>query len=188
MKMDAAVKKVIGDLRVADAKTVGEVLAAHTDFKNTHSARVQAQKQLNLLVETGELIRGDGFYAVKGYRGSFTQGSHDRLVTDAIARLILLKLPISVRREVSFPIGLRSDIVALIGKNGQGTCTVVEVANHETPEYLNQKIVAWKHWQGANEALRQLFNVPIPAFTLVVYGKAHPEAMDFETFIKEVQK
>jgi hypothetical protein len=186
MKLDAAVEKVIVDLRVADAKTVGDVLSTKHEFKNPHSARVQAQKHLNLLVETGQLMRGDGWYAVKGYRGEFKD--HDRLLTQALAEILKLKYEADIRREVSFESGLRSDAVVLLKKEKSGLCIVLEVALSETPEYLNQKVVAWRNWPGANQALSELFGIPIPYFTLVVSGKTHPEAIEFNEFLEEVKQ
>jgi hypothetical protein len=138
-------------LKVSDAKTVSSII--YPDSTNPHSSVVQTQKQLNILADTGKLIRGKGWYALPSYRGS--NPLHDRLITSVIARLILLKLPISVYREVSFPIGIRSDIIVLLGKNSQALCVVIEVANNETPEYLNQKITAWKNWaEGGEKCLK----------------------------------
>jgi len=159
MDTDTMIAEIITKLRVADARMVGDVLSTKHEFKNPHSARVQAQKHLNLLVETGQLMRGNGWYAVKGYRGEFKE--HDRLLTQALAEILKLKYEADIHREVSFEPGLRSDAVVLVKGEKSGLCLILEVAHSETPEYLNQKVVAWRNWQGANEALSELFGIPI---------------------------
>lgn len=174
---------IITILRVSDTRTVSTIL--YPDSKNPHSAVVQTQKHLNALVMQGKLRRGSGFYALPEYRGEYKE--HDRAVTKCIARLVLTKLPISIYREVSFPVGLRSDAVGLIGKDGKAICFVLEVANTEEPEYLNKKAVIWKNWNGATDAFSELFKTPIPYFTLVVSGKSHPDMMDFNDFMEVVE-
>jgi hypothetical protein len=156
--------KLLSLLKVSDAKTVSSII--YPDSKNPHSSVVQTQRQLNILVDTGKIKRGIGWYAVPGYEGQYLD--HDKHRTSIIAQLIRIKLPISVYTEVSFPIGIRSDIVALLGRNGKGLCVVIEVVNTETPEYLQMKLNAWKNWSGATEALSNLFNCRIPSFSIVV--------------------
>lgn len=177
------VMQILSLLKVATAKIISLIL--YPDSTNPHSSVVQTQKQLTILVQTGKIIRGTGWYALPEYRGSYLE--HDRLRTSVIARLIFLKLPISVYTEVSFPIGIRSDIIVLIGNVGKAICAVIEVANNETPEYLNQKITAWKNWTEAPQHLSNLFKTPIPYFTIVTQGISHPLAVDFEKFIEEVK-
>lgn len=179
------VYQLIETLKVSDSKTIGNIISTLTGkWKLGLSSQVQAQKYLNILVDTGKIIKGKGWYAVKGYQGEFKE--HDRKLTEIIARLITLKLPISVHREVSFLVGLRSDMICLIGKSSKAICAVIEIANHETPEYLNQKITAWKNWTEAPQALSDLFKTPIPHFSIITHGISHPLAVDFKHFIKEV--
>ena len=179
------VYRLIETLKVSDSKTIGNIISTLTGkWKVGLSSQVQAQKYLNILAASGKIIRGKGWYAVKGYQGKFKE--HDRKLTQIIARLITLKLPISVHREVSFPVGLRSDMVCLIGKSSKAICAVIEVANHETPEYLNQKITAWKNWNEATRHLSDLLDTTIPYFSIVTEGMSHPLAVDFEHFMKEV--
>lgn len=185
MKMDPAIWKIITVLKVADAKTVGNVIFATHDFKNLHSARVQAQKHLNLLAETGKIIRGRGWYAIKDYAGQF--GDHDRAVTDCIVKLLLLGLPVTIHREVSLPIGLRSDAIGLVGKNGRGLCFLLEVCVNETDAYYQQKVAALRNWKEATAVLSDLFGTPIPYFALVVHGKRHPEVIEFNEFLEALK-
>jgi len=186
--MDHGVGRLIEIFRVANDDVIGKVARKvfNLKWKEGLSARNQAHKILDELALTNKIIKGKGFYAVNEYRGEFKE--HDKLVTNSMAELILLKLPITVYREVSAPIGIRSDIITLIKKDGEALCAVIEVANNETPEYLNQKVVAWKNWKEANIHLSNLFGINIPCFSIVTHGINHPDTMSFESFIEEVQK
>jgi hypothetical protein len=184
MEVKDEIRRLVEVFRVANDDVIGNTARQifNLNWKEGLSSRNQAHKILDELALTHKIQKGKGFYAVKEYQGEYKE--HDRLVTHCIAQFILLKLPLTVYREVSFPIGIRSDIVALIGKNGKGTCVIVEVANNETPEYLNQKMVAWKNWQGANEALEQLFDAPIPYFSVII-SRNQPDD-DFNQFIRRL--
>lgn len=187
--MELKIRKLIEIFKVANDDIIGNVarLIYNLNWKEGLSARNQAHKYFDELALTNQIIKGKGFYAVKGYQGEFKE--HDRLLSKLIARLLCLKLPITVHREMSFPIiGIRTDLVVLIGKNGKAICVVIEVANNETPAYLNQKITAWKHWSEATQHLSNLFGVTIPHFSIVTHGISHPLAVDFEKFIEEVQR
>lgn len=188
MEINEGIRKLIEVFKVANDDVIGNTARElfNLKWKEGLSARNQAHKVLDQLALTNKIKKGKGFYSVKSYGGQYKE--HDRLVTQVIARLISLKLPITVFREVSFPIGLRSDIVTLIGKAGKGTCAIIEVANNETPAYFNQKIAAWRNWKDANEQLSKLFNTRVPHFSIALYGISHPEAVDFEKFLKEVEK
>ena len=158
--------KIIEVLKVSSAKTVSQIL--YPDSTNPHSKIVQVQKQLNTLVGLGKIKRGSGWYSTLDYQGEFKSGGHDRLLTALIAQLLCLKLPVTVFREISFPVGIRSDLVALIGKNGKALCVVIEACNNETDEYLQMKYNLWKSWEGANRALSELFKANIPHFSVVI--------------------
>jgi hypothetical protein len=188
MQIEEKIKYLIEVFKVANDDVIGNTARQVFNFKWKEglSSRNQAHKVLDQLALTNKIQKGKSFFAVKEYKGEFKE--HDRLVTQVIARLISVKLPITVLREVSFPIGLRSDLVTLIGKAAKGACAIIEVANNETPAYINQKITAWRNWRGAEEHLSKLFNTRIPNFSIVLYGISHPEAIDFETFLEEVKK
>ena len=184
MEISDRIRKLTEVFKVANDDVIGNVARQIFDlnWKEGLSARNQAHKILDELALTNQIIKGKGFYAVKGYQGQYQE--HDRLLTQLISQLICLKLPITIYREVSFPIGLRSDIVALIGKNGKGILAVIEVANNETNEYFNQKIIAWKNWTEAPQYLSNLFKTPIPYFSIITEGISHPLAMDFKSFLE----
>lgn len=184
MELIDRIKKLVELFRVVNDDVIGNVAKQilNLNWKDGLSARNQAHKFLDELALTSQIMKGKGFYAVNGYRGEYKE--HDRAVTKCIAQLVLTKLPISIYREVSFPVALRSDAVGLIGKEGKAICFILEVANTEVPEYLNKKAVIWKNWTGATDALSELFKTPIPYFTLVVSGRSHPDMMDFNDFME----
>lgn len=188
MEIKEGIKKLVEVFKVANDDVIGNTARKifNLKWKEGLSARNQAHKILDQMEVTKKIKKGKGFYAVNGYQGQYLE--HDRLVTRVMARIILTKLPVTIYREVSFPIGLRSDLVMLIGKAGKGTCSIIEVANNESPAYISQKITAWRNWKEATRHLSEIFNAPIPHFSIVLYGISHPEASDFETFLEEVQK
>lgn len=189
MELTESVKKLIETFRVANDEVIGNVAAElfNLNWKEGLSRRNQAHKILDTLALTNQIQKGKKFYATKNYRGSYKD--HDKAVTHCIKDLILTKLPISIRREVSFTLGIRSDVVGIIGKNNKGTAFWLEVCDTETDAYFDQKATALKNNRPVIiKALTELFATNIPDFTLIVYGKQHPEAMDFETFLEEVKK
>ena len=154
---------------MADAKTVAEVIASQKNFKNFQSCRVWTQKHLNILAETGRLMRGDGFYALKDYRGQFKD--HDRLLTKALAEILKLGYKTVIHREAVFEPALRSDAAILLKRGDAGLCLILEVENtpqQNNPNYLAMKINQWKRWPGANEALSKLFGYRISHFSIIV--------------------
>jgi len=165
---------ILSILKVSDPKLISQII--YPDSNNPHSSRVTTQKHLNQLVAEGKIKRGQGFYSTLDYTGSYND--HDKSITEAIATLLKLKLPISAHREVSFKNGRRADLVVLIGKNGKALCAIIECVNKETPQYLRDKLESYRIWDG--EELSELFGIPIPYFTVVV----KPDG--FEKFIKEV--
>jgi hypothetical protein len=189
MELIDRIKKLIEVFRVANDDIIGNTARQvfNLNWSEGLSSRNQAHKPLDTLALTKQIIKGKGFYAVKGYRGEYKD--HDKAVTHCIKDLILTKLPISIRREVSFTLGIRSDVVGIIGKNNKGTAFWLEVCDTETDAYFSQKVTALKNNRPVIiKALTELFATNIPDFTLVVHGKQHPEAMDFETYLEEVKK
>ncbi len=174
--------KVLSLLKVSDVKTLVSIL--YPEATNPHSKYVQLQKQLNVLVATGKLKRGTGYYALPEYGGNYP--SHEKTRTQILAELVRRKLPISVFLEHSLPIQIRPDIIALIGKPPLATLAVIEICHTEKIEYLNHKEVALRNWKEAPEYFSQLFGTPIPCFTLVSYGLTHPNMTPYKTFLEEL--
>jgi len=184
MEIRDEIKKLIEVFKVANDDVIGNVARQIFNFnwKEGLSARNQAHKVLDELTLTNQIKKGKGFYSVKDYQGEYKE--HDRVIADCIAKLILLKYPISIYRESSLSNGLRPDVIGLIGKDGKALCFILEICISESDSYLEQKATFWRH----HNPLQEVFGIPIPQFTLVVCGKQHPEMMDFENFIEEVQK
>ncbi len=176
-------------LKVSDPQTLGNLVAKlKCVWTLGHSARVQAQKLLNKLVSLNQIIRGSGWYAVKGYKGNY--GAHDQAITQCLAKLLALYPNSQVKREVSLPKGLRSDAIVLLTQNNQGLCLILEVALNERPEFLNQKLSTWESWEGATEALSQIFQVEIPSFIISVESEDAYElegrAVSFTNLINQI--
>ena len=170
--------EVLKILKVSEAKTIGKIFSHH--FKSEHSAIVQVQKQLNFLVARGILVRGDHWYSVPSYEGSFN--SHDKEITRLMAQLVSLRYPISLYREKSLTGGIRPDIVGLIKKDSKALCFIIEIALSEESSYLAKKLTFWQY----NNPLQEVFGIKVPPPTLVVHGKTHPGFMAFDQFLKEV--
>jgi hypothetical protein len=187
--LDNYLFKIILSLRIFTALDFGKILYALNPgkYKDLHSARVQAQKNLNEFVSLGHLERGNGYYRIPGCQSEY--GDHARLLTQALAELLKLNLQITIYREHSIPeCGLRPDAICLINKDNLGLCFILEVLCNESHEYFLQKINTWKHWQGANKYLSDLFSVEIPHFAVVAVGKCYePSVIPFEELLREVQ-
>ena len=187
--MRGLVSQVIQSLHIFTALDVAEILySLYPDhYSNLHSARIQAQKELNTLVALGKLERGKGFYRLPGCKSKY--GDHARLVTRHIADLIKLNLPLKTFREHTTPIGLRPDVLCLLQKNNQAICFVLECVRTEPLEYLQQKYNALMAWDGACEYLSNLFAHPIPQFSFVVAGNTVlPDVITFDDLMKEVKR
>ncbi len=185
MEINGAVKKIAGQLRVSTAKIVGEVwfVTEPERFKDEHSARVQAQKHLNLLAETGQLVRGQGWYATPSYRGTFKD--HDRLLTQALSDILKLKLECIIHREVAVEPAMRADAAVLLARDGHGICFLLEVAHREDPAYTAMKINQWRRWPEANDALAKLFGYRIPHFSIIV--SRNQEDDEFNQFLRRIR-
>ncbi len=179
--------KVIELLKVAKPLLIGQIAKTlwPNDFNYTTDVSLtnNIRKILDLQVELGNITRGKGHYATN-YRGIFE--IHDQKITDCIAQLIFTGCSISAHREVSFSNGRRADLVVLISKNGKVLCAIIEIIHTETETYLRDKLHSFRVWETASEELSQLFNTPIPYFTIITHGS--DEAMTFENFIEEVKK
>jgi hypothetical protein len=160
-----SVPKIIEVIKVTDALTVGEILHAQGIYSTSQSARVNAQKKLNQLADLGQIERCNGFYRNLDCKSEFKE--HSRLLTKALAEVLKLPIDSIIHREITTPVGLRPDAICLLTKNNQGYCFVLEVLNHETEQYLEQKINTWNNWEGSLEFLSQLFRCKIPHFEIL---------------------
>lgn len=163
--MYPTVSEIIQSLHIADALTVGEILHSKGVYSTLQSARVNAQKKLNELVALEQLIRGDGYYRTPDCRSQYKE--HARLITQTLSEVLKLPLNSVIHREISTPVGLRPDAIILLTKDNRGLCLILEVVNHETEAYLEQKINTWNNWPEAGEFLSKLFRYRIPHYEIV---------------------
>jgi len=176
-------------LKISDPLTLGEILHAKGVYSSVHSARVQAQKALNSLVELKRVERGQGYYRVLGCEGEY--GDHARLLTKTLAALYSHADPVIFREHTISELSLRPDAIVLLKRDGSGLCFFLEACLTETPAYLNQKITALRNWGGALNYLSDLFNCHVPHFDIVVCSP--PDELpagvwEFNRFLKEVVK
>jgi hypothetical protein len=160
------VREVLEALKISDALTVGEILHAKGVYTTPQSARVNGQKQLNLLADQGAIERVGGFYRTLGCKSEYKE--HSQLITKTLAEVLKLEVQSTIFREITIPeVGLRPDAICLITKDNQGLCLILEVCNNETPEYLQSKINVWENWTGDTQFLSQLFKYNIPHYEII---------------------
>jgi hypothetical protein len=174
-------------LQVFSALQIGSLLNSQGHYKDLHSARVQAQKELNRLSLIGQLTKCGGFYRLPTCQSDFSE--HARLLTDHLVEILKLNIPAAIFREHTLTsIGLRPDALVLLQKGAEGLCFVLEVVHNETEQYLKSKIDAWRYWENATIYLSRLFGFKIPHFLFVVAGDLEIEGtVKFEHLIQEVK-
>lgn len=175
------VRQVLEVLKIADARTVGEILYAQGENSTLQSGIVNGQKKLNKLADEGAIERVGGFYRTLDCKSEYKE--HAQLITKTLAEILKLPVDSIIHREISIPeVGLRPDSICLLTKDNQGLCLILEVCNNETPEYLQSKINVWNNWQGDTEFLSNLFKVKIPHYEIIPVVALG----DFISFLKEV--
>lgn len=157
-----------------ECKTIMESLHYGTSvqvakcLKNpTHSGRVQAQRELNKLVELKLLERRDKFYCIPGCKAS---GDHALAVSDAITEIYFrFENPQIYRETLVKPKSIRPDILCLAAQGQRALCFIVEVILSEvtTPNYTKMKRNVWNEWAEASEYLSNLFKVKVKHFDFV---------------------
>jgi len=175
---------LLNSLKISDPQTIADIIVARklATWTAGHSARVQAQKQLNSLSDLGKITKCTGFYRALDCKSEFS--AHSRLLTQALAQILKTPYNPVIYREHTFTNGLRSDAVILLKNNTKACCFILEVCHTETYEYLKGKYDEWLRWEGSKNALTQLFGYKIPHFGFVVEGKE----TGFSTPLKEVLK
>lgn len=184
MPKQSEVLSLLNSLEIADPLAIGEILHARGIYSSVHSARVQAQKALNALVDLRKLERGPGYYRIPGCESNY--GDHARLLTKSLTQLFKHGDPVIFREHSIKEVALRPDALVLLKKGGRGLCFVLEVCHTETPEYLNQKVTTWKNWDNSLNYLSNLFNHRVPHYDFVIVGEAPEGCFEFNRYIKEV--
>jgi hypothetical protein len=76
----------------------------------------------------------------------------------------------------------------LLTRDNQSVCFILEVCNNEFPEFLQQKVNAWRQWGGALETLSQFFETKIKAFDIVVSGDITADGtFNLKSYLEEVK-
>jgi hypothetical protein len=156
-------------LKIADDKTIGEIMAQKGIWTAGTSARKQSNRAMRELSDLGKLEKCNAFYRVPGCKSEYSD--HARLLTLALAEILKLPYNPTIYREQTFPNGLRSDAVVLLKSNKNACCFILEVCHSETYEYLKSKYNEWLRWKDALTTLSQLFGCNIPHFGFVTEGK-----------------
>jgi hypothetical protein len=172
-------------LVIADKHIIGDIMASKGIWTAGTSASNNADK---VLKNDHRLEKVDGYYRIIGCKSEYKE--HSRLLTKAIAEIHKLNFEAKVYREKTFSsIGLRPDAVVLLTKNNQHLCFILEVCNNEFPEFLQQKVNAWRQCDGALDLLSKLFETWIKAFDIVVAGDiAAEDTFEFHQYLEEVKK
>lgn len=188
MAHEETIYEMMQRLVIADKHIVGDIMAKKEIWTTGTSTINNSYKGLNLLVDSGKLIKGDGFYKLPDCKSEYKE--HSRLLTKAIAEILKLNYSAEVFREHSIEEkGLRPDAIIFLTRNSKGVCFFLEVCNNETPEYLQAKINTIKHWPEAKEYLSNLFKTKIKEFDIVVSGNLlSDDAIGFDTFLEEVKR
>ena len=188
MAHDETIYGLMESLVIADKHIVGDIMAQKGIWTKGTSTINNSYKALNLLADSGKLIKGNGFYKLPDCKSEYKE--HARLLTKAIAEILKLNYSTEVFREHSIEEkGLRPDAIVFLTHNSKGLCFIFEVCNNETPEYLQQKINIIKNWPEAKEYFSNLFKTKINEFDIVVAGDlTSDDAIAFNTFIEEVKK
>jgi hypothetical protein len=181
------VSSLISCLKISDDKTIGEIMSSRGYWTAGTSARNNSFKILKSLADQKFIRKGRGYFATLDCKSNF--GEHARLLTQALAQIIIAT-PVTIFREHTISeIGLRPDAVCLVTKNNRGLCFILEVLHNETPEYFKQKLSTWKTWGGATRYLSQLFGYEIPHFSVITAGQGllFDETLTLDDLLKELK-
>jgi hypothetical protein len=172
-------------LNPVDKHILGDVMASKGVWSAGTSASNNADK---ILKSDSRLEKIDGYYRIIGCKSEYKE--HSRLLTKAIAEIHKLNYEVKVYREKTISsIGLRPDAIVLLTKNNQHLCFILEVCNNEFPEFLQQKVNAWRQWENALHALSEFLEMRIQAFDIVVSGDISAEGtFEFNQYLKDIQE
>jgi hypothetical protein len=186
MAHEETIYGIMEALRICDKHTGGDIMAARGIWTKGTSSVNNFYKGSNTLVDAGKLVKGDGYFKMPDCKSEYKE--HSQLLTKALAEILKLNYQSQVLREPTLTdVGLRPDAILFLANGNKGLCFILEVCNNESPEYLNQKINAWRSFEGAKDYLSQLFETEIKAFDIVVSGDISTEGtFEFNQYLKEV--
>lgn len=176
---EETVMELMNQLVYATKHDIGDIMAHKEIFTAGTSAVNNAYKILTTLVDSGKLEKGGGdYFKLKEARGNHQE--HSRLITAALIKILKLDYQTIIHREHEISEkGLRPDAIILLVNGDKSCCRVLEVMNHESQDYINQKIHTWDAWEGAEEYLSKLFNTNIKFYDICI---------SVDDFLKEVSK
>jgi hypothetical protein len=158
--------EIADSLGVITDNQLGEIFAPRFNWTPGHSARVQARKILENLTNLGKITKHEGFYRSLSCRSEFSD--HARALSETLVKFYNLKdIVPTIRREVSFPVGLRADAVIFLKKEVMGRVCVYECDLTEDINFLKSKENEWNSWGGALQALSDLFPYGVDCFDFV---------------------
>lgn len=174
---------IMKKLVVGRDEDIGVLFASYGYYEAGLSARNNARKTLKNLVRSGDLVEGDGYFALPSYQGSY-KSEHGPLVTQALVGVLKVYPTSEVIREREVkPIRLIPDALVLLRHENKGRVLIIEAVNNEFPQFFQQKVRVWENWEGACDYLKFLFQVAVPHFEIC----CHPEApIDGIPTLKEI--
>jgi hypothetical protein len=181
------VSDLISCLKIADDKVVGEIMSSRGHWTAGQSARNNSFKVLKSLADQKLIRKGRGYFSTLDCKSEY--GEHARLLTQALAQ-ILIATPATIFREHTISeIGLRPDAICLIIRQNQGLCFILEVLHNETTEYFKQKLSTWKTWSGATDYLSRLFGFEVMNFSVITSGQQllFDETLTLDDLLKELK-
>jgi len=184
MKYETEVLDVLKQIRISCPSVIGEIFAARGIWTGGTSARNNAYKILKSLADQKLIEQCKGYFRTLDCKSDYKE--HSRLLTQALKEILKLTDCVIHREQLVPTVALRPDALCLLEVDNSGLCFALEVVHNETPDYLRQKINAWRNWDGALEYLSNLFNQDIPCYSIVVYGQPFPDTIPFEELLKEV--
>jgi len=175
-------------LVIADKHVIGDLMAHKELWTKGVSAVNNSYKALNLLVDSGKLIKGDGFFKLPDCKSEYKE--HAQLLTKTLAEILKLNYQTKILREPTLKdVGLRPDAIVFLTNGNKGLCFILEVCNNETPEYLMQKIHTWENWSEAKENLSTLFNNLIKQYDIVVASEEVPNgAFECNSYLETLRR
>lgn len=189
MKYESEVMDVMKKVSIARDADVGEYLAARGYYRMENlSARNNARKILKHLTELGRLEEGGEYFRLPGCKSEHKE--HSRHLTKALVK-ILKAFPDSqiIREKEISTVRLVPDAIALLTKGEKGLVMILEAVNNEFPQFLQQKIDVWTHWDGALKYLSGLFGYRVPHFEIVAFPESPlKEVWNFQEFLQEAEK
>lgn len=167
MAHEDTVMHLMNPLVYATKHDIGELMAHKGIYPQEGPSKVNnAYKILNTLVDMGQLEKGDGYFKLKGSKG--THQEHSRLLTAELVKILKLSYETFIIREAFIgEKGLIPDAMILTINGDKAAVWILEVMHNEKEIYAEMKRNTWLAWEEANGYLSKLFGVKIKSFNLI---------------------